>query len=102
MGEVDLSPEQINFAVALSGLLRQSGYVLIPYDDFGQYFSHSDSTQLTFILSTNAWKMKLDKLLELVVLTYDDGKKPSWPVEELAKQVNSMSRRGVKSEDRSA
>lgn len=100
MGEIDLSPEQLKFALRLSGCLKHSGYALMTYDEFGQSFGYSDSDALKFILSTNSWKMKLDTVLELVVVTYDGNKKPSWPIEELSKQVSSMNRRGVQSEDR--
>jgi len=100
MGEIDLTPQQIAFASIIGQKLKVSGYVLLPYDDFGQHFGRNNAAQLTFVLSTNAWKMKLDETLQLVVVTYDAGKTATWPIEDLKRQVVSMERRGVQEEDR--
>lgn len=100
MSELNLSREQIAFAVVIARKLDVSAYVLMPCDIFIHHFGLDQADQLKFFLSTNAWKIKLDDILQLVIITHDQGKVATWPAEDLRRQLSRMERRGVTEQDR--
>lgn len=100
MHEISLSSQQVAVASKIGREVKAYGYVLIPYEDFGQHFGSDSAEQLRFLLSSNAWKIKLDELLGLVVITQETGKVATWPIEDLKRQIAEMKRRGVAEEDR--